>query len=144
MAWNALTSERYPGHPHFMPLTCRSQSSVLLCFRVKRTKASSACPQPASTDCEWNLESSAGLWTQVVMLLLFSCQSCPTLCNPMDCSLPGSSVHGILQARILEWVAISSRGSSRPRDQTYISCLAGGFFTTEPPQEVPTDSYESD
>ena len=46
-------------------------------------------------------------------------QSCPTLCDPMDCSLPGSSVHGILQARILEWVAISfSRGSSRPRDRT--------------------------
>ena len=51
----------------------------------------------------------------------------------MDCSPPGSSVHGILQARILEWVAISySRGSSRPRDQTHISrfsALAGGFFT---------------
>ena len=46
-------------------------------------------------------------------------QSCPTLCNPMDCSLPGSSLHGILQARVLEWVAISiSRGSSWPRDQT--------------------------
>ena len=44
-------------------------------------------------------------------------QSCPTLCHPMDCSPPGFSVHGILQARILEWVAISfSRGSSRPRD----------------------------
>ena len=44
-------------------------------------------------------------------------QSCPTLCDPRDCSLPGSYVHGIFQARILEWVAISfSRGSSRPRD----------------------------
>ena len=44
-------------------------------------------------------------------------QSCPTLCNPVDCSLPGSSVHGFLQARILEWIAISfSRGSSQPRD----------------------------
>jgi len=50
----------------------------------------------------------------------------------MDCSPPGSSVHGISQARILEWIAISfSRGSSRPRDQTCISCLAGRFFTTE-------------
>ena len=46
-------------------------------------------------------------------------QSCPTLCDPVDCSPPGSSVHGILQARILEWVAISlSRGYSRPRDRT--------------------------
>ena len=53
-------------------------------------------------------------------------QSCPTLCDPMDCSLPGSSLHGILQARILEWVAISfSRGSSRPRDQTWVSRILG-------------------
>ena len=56
------------------------------------------------------------------------------LCNPMDCSLPGSSVHGILQARILEWVAISfSRGSSQLRDQTRVSRIAGEFFITESP-----------
>ena len=64
-------------------------------------------------------------------------QSCPTLCDPMDCSPPGSSVHGILQARILVWVAMpSSRGYFRPRYQTCISCIfciAGGFFSTEPP-----------
>ena len=55
---------------------------------------------------------------------------CPTLCNTMDYSLPDSSVHGISQARTLEWVVISSsRGSSRPRDQTQVSCLAEGFFT---------------
>ena len=55
---------------------------------------------------------------------------CPTLCDPMDCSPPGSSVHGILRVRIPEWVAISySRGSSRPRDWTWISCIAGRFFT---------------
>ena len=53
-------------------------------------------------------------------------------CDPIDYSPQGSSVHGISQARILEWVAISfSRGSSRPRDQNCISCLAGGFFTWE-------------
>ena len=59
-------------------------------------------------------------------------QSCPTLCDPMDYSLPGSSVHGILQARILEWVAVpSSRGSSGPRDRTHVSsssCMVGRFF----------------
>ena len=61
-------------------------------------------------------------------------KSYPTLCNPMDCSPPGSSVHEISQARILERVAISfSRGSSQPRNRTHISCLAGRFFTTEPP-----------
>ena len=52
-------------------------------------------------------------------------QLCLTLCDPVDCSLPGSSVHGIFQARILEWVAISySRGSSQPRDWTWISCIS--------------------
>ena len=51
----------------------------------------------------------------------------------MDCTLPGSSVHGILQARVLEWVAISfSRRSSRPKDRTWASCTVGGFLTTEP------------
>ena len=51
-----------------------------------------------------------------------SLQSCLTLCDPIDGSSPGSSVHGIFQARVLEWVAISfSRGSSRPRDQTQVS-----------------------
>ena len=55
---------------------------------------------------------------------------CPALFDPMDCSLPGSSVLGILQSRILEWVAVpSSRGSSWPRDWTRVSCIAGRFFT---------------
>ena len=54
-----------------------------------------------------------------------SLQSCPTLCNPMDCSPPGSSVHGILQARILEWVTmLSTRGSSWPRDWTHFSYVS--------------------
>ena len=57
-------------------------------------------------------------------------QSCLTLCDPMDCSLQGSSVHGIFQARVLEWVAVSfSRGSSWPRDWTLVSRIAGRHFT---------------
>ena len=65
-----------------------------------------------------------------IELCVLVTQLCLTLCHPMDCSLPGSSVHGILQARILEWVAISfSRGSSQPRDKTQVSCIAGSFFT---------------
>ena len=56
-------------------------------------------------------------------------QLCPTLCDPMDCSLPGSSIHGIFQARVLEWVAISfSRGSSQPRDRTWVSLIVGRCF----------------
>ena len=57
-------------------------------------------------------------------------RSCPTLCDPVDGSLPGSAVHGIFQARILEWAAISfSRGSSQPRDRTRGSCIADRCFT---------------
>ena len=58
-------------------------------------------------------------------------QSCPTLCNPMNCSASGSSVHGILQARILEWVAIPfSRGSTWPRERTWVIPFIGRFFTS--------------
>ena len=64
-------------------------------------------------------------------------QSCPTLCNPMDCSLPGSSIHGIFQARALEWGAISfSRRSSQPRDWTRVSCIVGRRFTVWATREV--------
>ena len=82
-----------------------------------------------------------GRWEVIVKLLGFqgvclcakSNQLCLTLCNPTDCSPSGSSVHGILQARILEWVAISfSRGSSQPGDRTLVSFFAGRFFITEP------------
>ena len=63
------------------------------------------------------------LWVQ-------SLQLCSTLCDPMDCSPSVSSVHGILQARTLEWVAmLFYRGSSRPKDQTCTSCITGRFFT---------------
>ena len=66
-------------------------------------------------------------------------QSCSTLCDPMDCSPPGASVHGILQARILQWVPIPfSRGSSRPRARTQVSHIAGRFFTI-----IATKAYSS-
>ena len=72
-----------------------------------------------------------GLPTFVVCLVV---KSYLTLCNLMDYILPGSSVHGISQARILEWVAITFfRGSFQPRDRTQVSCIAGVFFTTKPP-----------
>ena len=68
-------------------------------------------------------------------------QSSPPLCDLMDWSPPGSFVHGIFQATILEWVPISfSRGSSWPRDQTHVSCLASEFFNVEPPwKPIPID-----
>ena len=74
-------------------------------------------------------EGSPFFWALCTCKLL---QLCLTLCDPMDCSPPGSSVHGILQARMLEWVAISSsKGSSRPRDQARSPALASGFSATE-------------
>ena len=66
-------------------------------------------------------------------------QSCPTLYDPMDCSQPSSFVHGILQARILQWVAISfSRRSSQPRDQNRVSCITGIFYYHLSHQGSPT------
>ena len=79
-----------------------------------------------------NGESSIDIYTLCMHAKLL--QWCLTLCDAMDCSPPGSSDHGILQARILEWVVMSSsRGSSRLRDPTrvsYASCTGSGFFTT--------------
>ena len=84
----------------------------------------------------WTLwHSTCGLCSIYIVfawLCAHSLQSCPILCSPIDCSPPGSSVHEILQARILERVAmLSSRGSSQPKDWTHISwvsCIAGEFF----------------
>ena len=67
--------------------------------------------------------------------------SCLTLCHAMDCSLPGSSVHGILQARVLEWVAIAfSRGSSRPKDRTWVSHIPGRHFNLWVTREAQSES----
>ena len=75
-----------------------------------------------------------GRWLKMKVLVA---QSCLTLCAIMDCSPPGSSVHGILQARILEWGAISYfRGSSQHRDRTHVSFTAGWFFTVWAPGEA--------
>jgi len=89
----------------------------------------------------WSVACSSPSFVLLMVLFIFLdilndsskvlvAQSCPTLCDPMHCSPPGSSVHGFSQARILEWVAISfSRGSSWPRDQTWVPCTTGRFFT---------------
>ena len=71
-----------------------------------------------------------------------SFQLCPTLCNPTDCSLPGSSIHGIFQERTLEWVAISfSRRSSQLRDWTQVSYIVGRYFTIWATREVWGKTY---
>ena len=69
-------------------------------------------------------------WVAILAPQVLVAQLCPTLCDPMDCSLPGSSVHGILQVRILEWVAMPfSRRSYQPRDRTQVSHIVGRYFT---------------
>ena len=100
------------------------------------TFSGSICPEGAS----WNHLSIyishkgtivlAGSLTHFSVVKVLVAQLCPTLCNPMGCHTPGSSVNGILQIRILEWVAVPfSRGSSQFRDQTQVSSTADRFFT---------------
>ena len=111
-------------------------------------------PQPTRLLCPWDIPGkNAGVGCHFLLQGIFPTQesnpillhcrqvlyqlsyegspkSCSTLYDPMDCSPPGSSVHGILQARILEWITIPySRGSSQPRDWTEVSCIAGRFST---------------
>ena len=81
-------------------------------------------------------------------LIIYCCfsaaKSCLTLCDPADCKLPGSPVHGIFQVRILEWVAISlSRVSSEPRDRTLVLCTVGRFFTIWATREAHEMCYKS-
>ena len=107
----------------------------------------SACFNPSSTGIPSKIRQKlvtnpAAATTDAIVFTFCCCsvaQSCPTLSNPMDCRTPDSSVHGILQTRILEWVAMaSSRGSSWPRDWTGVSCIsynAGSFFITMPPDK---------
>ena len=86
--------------------------------------------------------TSGGIWVRVERFGKWKCrklvaQSCLTLCDPMDYSPPGSSVHGIFQARVLEWVAIFfSRGSSQPRDRTWVSHIVSRRFTHWATREV--------
>ena len=96
---------------------------------------------PNKGSCVWRalwmfqFNEKKNQWKFTWYLIMLVAQSCPTLCDPMDHSPPGSSVHGILQARILEQVAIPfSRGSSRP----WVSCTAGDSLPSEPPGKLNT------
>ena len=78
------------------------------------------------------------MYAYCVCICVLVAQSCLSLCDLLDCSWPGSSVPGIFQARILDWVAIPfSRRSSQPRDETQVSCIAGRFFTIWAIREAP-------
>ena len=86
-------------------------------------------PVPKKSNAKWMFKLALHLFHMLAKHESEVAQSCPTLCDPMECSLLGSSLQGILQARILEWVAISfSRGASQPRDRTQVSHIAGRCF----------------
>ena len=101
-----------------------SQSSVLWCFWKQRSYA-----HDTDSAVDFNNCLRACVCTKLL-------RSCLILCEPVNCSPPGSSVHGSLQARVLEWAAkLPSRGSSQPKDRNCISCgscIAARFFTAEP------------
>ena len=115
----------------------RSRSRVLICpvlhkstFRYEKRLVQSTCLH-LSVDLYIPCPEKSPNSSHYCYCLVT--KSRPTLCDPMDCIPPGSSVHGILQARTLDWVAVFfSRGSPQPRDLTCISFIAGGFFTIEP------------
>ena len=91
----------------------------------------------SSISLHWSLRKAFLSLLAILWKFSLAAHSCPTLCDPMDCSLPDSSVHGIFQARILEWSAISfPRGSSQPRDQTQVSNVVGRCFIIWATREV--------
>ena len=138
---------RKHGWPHTMwknekahrCLVCYSQPSPWSCCFLQHSTVTehlrhSTAPGAWRRAEPWSYGAQFSRWQQVWLtswikkhyhVPVKSLQSCPTVCDPMDCSLPGSAVHGILQAKILEWVAISfSRGSSQPRNWTHVSCTS--------------------
>ena len=125
------------GHVHIAIFKMDSQQGPIVSTR----ELFSMLCQPGWRGVWWRLDTcicmaeSLHCSHETTTILLISyvfvlvAQSCPTLCDPMDCSPPSFSVHGILQARILEWIAILfARGASQPRDRTLVSCLTGRFL----------------
>ena len=134
LAWK----DRRTGHSRKMT-SGFIRSTDLICSSSKWWSYMSCKMQSFKLSCPWeqSLQQWLNSWDEVRLLkfpgpwtLVSVAQSCLSPCDPVDCSPPGSSVHGILQARVLGWVAISFfRGSSQPRDRTWVSCNAGRFFT---------------
>ena len=125
VSWNIVYTQRQNTHtPHlfWIPFPFRSP---------KRAKQHSLC-------CTAGSHPLPIMCVRLCVSVSVT-QSCLTLCDCMDCSPPGSSVHGVLQARILEWVAIPfSRGSSQPRDWMQASSVAGRWFTSWATREAPS------
>ena len=121
-------------------LAAKRKASLVRSFPEHGTHSSSlSSPLVSSHFWKLRLEAFFLAFQKLCDLPIQNVKVCLTLCHPMDCSLSGSSVHRILQARIMEWVVISSsRASSRSRDQTQVSCTAGGFFAVWATREAQT------
>ena len=114
---------------HYTLKITKIQNHIAKCWQICRETALLIL-------CKWECKMAQALWKCLAVfnkqhviamkVKVLVTQLCLPLCEPMNCSPPGSSAHGILQGRILEWVVIpSSTGSSRPRDRTWVSCIAG-------------------
>ena len=122
--------------PVFLPGESQGRQSLVGCslWGCTESDTTEATQQQQSNQTERGKENSSNRTYLTISTLWKVCvkvaQSCPTICDPIDCSLPGSSVHGILQVRILEWVAIPFPGGpSQPRDHTQDSHIASRLFT---------------
>ena len=143
--WESDTTERLPFH---FSLSCigERKGNPLQCSCLENPRDGGAWwvaiygVSQSRTPLKRLSSSSSSTREYISIFLSISAgsiaQSCPNLYSPIDCSLPGSSVHGVFQARILEWVTISyCRGSSRSKDRTCISCIScidRWIFTTTP------------
>ena len=144
--------------PVFLPGESQGQGSLVGCCLWGRTESdtteATAAAAAIALQYPWSIDSripvDAKLWrflnpdikwhSEVLCVLVT--QSCPFLCNPMDCSPSCFPVHGVLQARILQWVAMpSSRGSSWPRDWTWVTFIEGRFFTNWATREALSPQY---
>ena len=122
---------------HLWPVCPRSSTFYSTEFVCNLPYVTGSCPIRQCIKWIENIfKDQRQFWKWKVKVLVT--QSCQTLCDPMDHSPPDSSVHGILQAIILEWASISSSGRSCwPRDQTQVSCIAGRFFIIWATREAP-------
>ena len=128
----------------FEPRQPDSESKFLLSGHPARTVSLDGVGSGTVGDPEvqWMVSGfGASVYLCSCAVLCLVTQSCPSLCNPMDCSPPGSSVHGDSPGKKTGVVAMSSfKGSSQPRDGTWVSCIAGGFFTIRATREACSQS----
>ena len=138
-SWRRLSDFTFTFHLHALEKEMATHSSVLA-WRIPGTGEPGGLPSMGSRRVghDWS-DLAVAAW----LVWMLVAQSCLTLCDPMDCTLPGFSVHGISQARTLEWVAFSySRGFSWPRDRIWVSCTADRFFTIWATMEALCDTVE--